>query len=292
MHVAYHIGSHGTDDGQLLKSLQSNRDTLAAHGVILPAPSSYRDNLREAIHALAREVPSPHQSNYLLNTMLEGASPQRIVLSYERFICFPKRAFEDQTFLTLVTEKVAGMRQLFPDARISYFMALKNPATFIPDIFREQSDLDYDSFMQGVRPETIAWSHVITRILKADPRAELTVWCDEDTPFIWEDVLRAVSGVARPAPMQGGHERLKRLLQRPGRKEVETVLEQAPDKISPDELPGFIEDLLHDHAQPGVMNQDIDLPGWDQTLVDELTARYDADIARIATMDGVSIILP
>ena len=42
----------------------------------------------------------------------------------------------------------------------------------------------------------LRWSDTVRNIRIHNPGVPLTVWCDEDTPLIWPEVLQAVSGHA------------------------------------------------------------------------------------------------
>jgi hypothetical protein len=50
--------------------------------------------------------------------------------------------------------------------------------------------------------------------------------------------------------------------------------------------------LLETHLAEDRLDVEIDLPGWTQDLVDEITALYDADVAAIRQMEGVSFLAP
>ena len=43
---------------------------------------------------------------------------------------------------------------------------------------------------------------------------------------------------------------------------------------------------------PEQIEVELNLPGWDQALVDRITAAYDRDIAEIAALPGIEFITP
>lgn len=291
MRIAYHIGAQCTDQGRLLKSLLRNADALAERGVRIPGPGKYRNLLRETIHGTAVAAPPEGLRDTLLESILGGEAAQAMVLSYDRFICFPKRVFENGELLHLAGEKVAGMRALFAGDQISYFLGLRNLATYIPAVYADQGDMDFAEFMRATDPETLRWSDVVARIRAADPQAELTVWCNEDTPLIWAQLIRLIAGLDPMDRISGGFDLLQSLLTPEGMQRFVAYLRSHPPRTESQKRQ-IIAAFLDQHAAPGALVQTIDLPGWDQPLVDRLTAAYDADVARIRAMEGVRFIAP
>ena len=41
-----------------------------------------------------------------------------------------------------------------------------------------------------------------------------------------------------------------------------------------------------------VLEQDVNVPGWDAQMVNDLTAQYEADLANINAISGVRLVLP
>ena len=50
--------------------------------------------------------------------------------------------------------------------------------------------------------------------------------------------------------------------------------------------------FLDKFALPEVIEQDIDMPGWDDRLVAGLSANYDRDVMRIMQIPGVTVLTP
>ena len=51
-------------------------------------------------------------------------------------------------------------------------------------------------------------------------------------------------------------------------------------------------ELLATHLREGAAEEAIDLPGWTQALVDQITAEYEADVAAVAEFPGVEFLWP
>lgn len=289
MHIAYHIGAHCTDEGRLFDTLRKNDAALSEQGVFIPGPGKYRNLLRETIQGLKGELPEPGTRDVLLRMIMDKREPERLVLSNELFICVVKRIFENQLFYHLIDEKVGGMRALFPEDEISYYLAMRNPATFIPAVYEKQSDMDLHSFLRGVDPRHIRWSAAIERLQRADPQAEITVWSDEDTPLFWARLVRAITGVDAMTRITGGFDQLQHVISADGMDHFVAYLRQKPPQTEAQKL-RIIVKFLERFGLPDITEAEIDLPGWDQDLVDQITDGYHDDLERIRKMNDVTLI--
>ena len=53
-------------------------------------------------------------------------------------------------------------------------------------------------------------------------------------------------------------------------------------------IAAFLEKVAEEEA----IEEELDLAGWTDALVDELTALYDEDVVRISEMDDVTLLMP
>ena len=58
-----------------------------------------------------------------------------------------------------------------------------------------EQGVEVDAFVAGQDVGAMRWSEPLAAIRAACPDVPLTVWCNEDLPLVWPDVLRAVAGV-------------------------------------------------------------------------------------------------
>ena len=193
MRIAYHLGAHCTDEERLIRCLLKNRGVLGAQGIVVPPPSRYRTLLRDtAIQLKGAEATLETQALVLEQIMAED-SATRLILGWDNFLSFPNWALQGK-FYPAAGERVRAFSRIFPGVETEYFLALRNPATFIPAIMAKEPAKDYDAVMAGADPRSLRWSEMIGRLQAANPGAQMTIWCDEDTPLIWPDVLQSVAG--------------------------------------------------------------------------------------------------
>ncbi len=291
MHIALHIGAHCTDEDFILKTLLVNRDALAGQGVVVPEPGRYRPVIRETLQILKDDAPTPQMQEAILDALLDEDQATRVVLSHDSFLCVPGMALGDGQLYPMTPRKAPRLRTLFAHNDVSFYIALRDPATFIPSVFDRAKEEDFANFIADVDPMTLRWSSVISRLRDAVPEAPVTVWCNEDTPLIWPEVIRAVAGVPPEFRMASEHEFLRNLMSRNGVQRLQAYL-QAHPPANVAQRRRIVSAFLDKFAREDAIEQEIDLPGWTAAYVDTLSQLYDEDVAQIATIPGVTFIAP
>lgn len=290
MQIIYHLGAHFTDENRLLKCLLSNRDLLTAEGVAVPDPKLYRGPLRDLAVKLKGKPAKPEQQQDLLSQALQGESAERVVFSWDSFMSLPPWVLKE-TLYPAAGERVRAFSQIFDGYETQFFIALRNPATFLPLLYQLNKPESYDAFLAGSDPYELRWSYVIARILEANPDVQLTVWCDEDTPLIWPEVLRAVAGLAADQPLAGENALLAMLMSGEGLTRMQAYMDTRPP-ANIDQRRKIVSAFLDKFALPDRIDLNIDMPEWDQEMVDDLTAIYEEDVAKIIASRKVTFILP
>jgi hypothetical protein len=287
MDIAFHIGANCTDDDRLLKSVAKNLPLLASQGTRVPNPARYRRLIRETIQHLRGAPPEPGTRDVLIDAILDhGETTERLVMGNPAFICTPARICEAGCFHEMATFKARSLRALFPEDRIEMFLSIRNPASFVPACWEQTRGRGFDAFMAGLDPRSILWSDVVARLRHAAPDAGLTVWCDEDSALLWPDLVRALAALGPDAPIEGAHDLVYEIMHPEGAARLRDYLEAHPP-ASPEQTRRVVSAFLDKYARPDAVESEIDLPGWDAALIADLTAIYEADLERIARMEGV-----
>ena len=290
MRIAIHLGVHCTDEGRLLRCLQANADMLRTDGIAVPDPDLYRNTLRDASMTLGGAPASAETEEVMLEQILDEGAPSAMVLSWENFLSFPQWALRGRLYPN-GAERIRELRQLFPSHETRFFMAIRNPATFLPDLCSRIRNRPASDIMGGCDVQALRWSEVIEDILSRSPGVNLTVWCDEDAPLIWPEVLAAVTDLPDGTRLTGWDDLLEHLLEDEGLRRLQSTLSEPP---LPD-IAGrrrMIGNLLGEFVRPEAVEAEFEMEGWTQALVDDLTARYDEDVARIERLPGVTFITP
>lgn len=290
MHIAIHLGVHCTDDERLLRCLHHNSVMLAANDVAVPDPDLYRYILRDASKSLGGAPASPDTESLMLEQILDDARPQRVVLSWDTFLSFPQWALRSRLYPN-GADRVRELHQTFPSHDVEFFMAIRNPATFLPELCSRIRNKSVEDIMSGCDVLQLRWSDLIEDILSRHTGARLTLWCDEDTPLIWPEVLAAVAGIGDGTKLEGWDDLLQHLLDEEGVRRLRSLMEEQ-DLQDLHQRRRVIANLLTEFVRPEATEMEFEMPGWSQAVVDDLTQLYEEDVERIRAMNGVYFIAP
>ena len=295
MKIVYHLGAHCTDDERLLRCLLKNRGLLAEQGIAVPGPTRYRTLLRETAVALKGQPASRDTQSLVLDQILQDDRAERLILSWDNFLSFAPWAMEGGLYRA-AGERMRAFALIFPEIEAEFCLALRNPATFLPALFDKQKNAkggtkDFAAFLKHRDPHDIRWSDVIDRILELNPGVPLTIWCDEDTPLIWPEVLLAVSGHSPQTVLEGTDELLSQIMSAEGLKRLQAYLDSHA-VTTPDLRRKVTTAFLDKFAVPDRINIEVVVPEWTAALVDSMTLAYEQDVAHIRATPGVTFIDP
>lgn len=291
MEIAFHIGANCTDEDRLLKSLLKNANAFEERGINIPGPSKYRRLIRETIQSLKGDEPDPATRRILLESIVGKSYPDRLVLSNSNFICIPNRVFDSGVFYEQTESKLRGLKSLFPDDELELFIALRDPATFLPQVFSQSKAATLDIYLKGFYPTHIKWSDLIKRIRHTLPQAKLTVWCNEDTPLIWAEIIRRIAGVDKYTRITGGFDLLSTIMSPEGMQRFLKYMKEHPPQTE-EQKRRIISAFLGKYALEDEIEEEVDVVGLDDKMIENLTEIYEQDLDVIAQMHGVNFIEP
>ena len=291
MQIAIHFGAHCTDEDKLVRCLVRNRDLLAGEGIVIPGTGRYRQLLRKTMKASDGNLATPEAEQALLDAILVEDQADRVVLSYENFLCVPHRVLGDGMFYPMAGDRARVYTAMFPGQEVSFFIALRDPATLIPSLIAKVEGADYQKILNDCDPQTLRWSETIIAMREAAPHVPVTVWCDEDTPLIWPEVLEAISGHDPSVTLDGTSEVLADIMTGDGLTKLHTYLdENRPANAL--QRRRIVSAFLSKFARPEAIEVELDLPGWTEDYVAALTENYDDDMETVARLPGVTFISP
>jgi len=291
MQIAYHLGVHGTDEDRLVRALLKNRGTLAAAGIAVPSPRLYRQLLPKVAKTLRGAPAGPEVREVILDAVGEDGPLDRLVFSHESLLCFPVNAIGPDGLYPTSAARIAAYANLFPGAQAEFFLALKNPATLVPALLDRTAEASYEMLMSGSSPAGLRWAPVIRRILRQVPDIALTVWCAEDLPLLWPEVLRAIAGVPPEEMLEGDYDLLAALMTDEGLARLKEFFDGHHPR-RPAQRRRATAAFLQKYARPEELEVEITLPGWTADLVAAMTEAYDEDCAEIAALPGVTFLSP
>jgi hypothetical protein len=288
MRIVYHLGAHCTDEDRLVRCLLKNRALLAEEGIIVPAPTRYRKLMRDTVATLRGGTPSEESQALLLDQIMEEDWGERLILSWDNFLCFPAWAVTDRLYLG-AGERMQAFAQIFPGIEVEHHLAIRNPATFLPALRQKVAAKGTAGGLPPVNPMELSWAEVARDILRNNPGVPLTVWCDEETPLIWPEVLQAVSGHAPDTVLADTDEVLGLIMNEIGLARMRTYCSEHPPQ-STSQRRRVVTAFLEKFARPDQVEVEVDMPGWTEDFVAALTARYLDDVNQIRNLRGVTFI--
>ncbi|MGR3662840.1 MAG: hypothetical protein ACU0CA_16915 [Paracoccaceae bacterium] len=293
MQVAIHLGFHATDEDRILKAMLQNKGVLAKENICIPGPGRYRGPLVDVIQQLKGDEASAETRDMLLDEFIDDDDTERVVLSFHNFICIPSLIFEGGMLYEKANYKAMWLRNAFPGTQVEFFLSIRNPATFIPAAYHHkgQNIESFNGFLNDVDLLDIRWSDIVLAIKESNPDSPVTVWCNEETPLLWTEIIRAISGHAADTEMSGDFDMLSTIMRKEGIRRLRDFLGKNPprnDKHRRRIVDTFLDKYLIDDA----IDEEIDISGWTDQLVDELTQIYEDDLEDIVGMEGVTFLTP
>lgn len=291
MQIVFHMGAHCTDEGQILRCLLANRAGLGEAGIEIAEPARYRPILGETLNALRGAPAGAEMQATMLDAILTLDAPRRVVLSHDAYLGIPQRVLENGRFYPVAPAKTAALRNLFPDHEVFFALALRNPATFLPALFQKMQAPSLDDFAALIDPMGIRWSDLLRAIRAQNPETPILVWCNEDTPLLWHEILRMVSGHPAGMELKERDAFLGRIMTEEGMRRMADYLASHPP-ASEAQRRRVVSAFLDKFARPDQIEMEIDMPGWTEDYVEELSERYEEDLFIIEKLPGVTLLAP
>ena len=150
---------------------------------------------------------------------------------------------------------------------------------------------DIVSYLGGIDPRLVRWSDTIAAIREAAPRVTITVWCNEDAPLIWAQIIREMAGLEHGEKITGGFDLLSSIMTEEGMKRFRAYLKSHPTMVEVQKR-RVIAAFLDKFAIEDEIEEELDVYGWTEDLIDEITDIYDEDVFRHPAHSGVTMITP
>lgn len=291
MQVVLHAGAHNTDDDRLVNCLSDNREILAKFGTNVPDPNNYRRLVRDILHQAQDSGLSADARDVLVDAISHDGAVDRLILSNPGFFGTPKMAVGGGLFYTAAELRLDLFRQMFPDDEIELFFAIRNPATFLPALLEKTPFKVMEKLLRSSDPTHMRWSEMVARIRNSHPDIPVTIWCNEDTPLIWSQVVREVAGIDPTVEFTGEFSLLMDIMTPPGQQRFKSYMDSHPG-MTEGQKRRVITAFLDKFADEDAIEEELDLPGWTAELIEALTEIYDEDVYEIQRLQGVQMITP
>ncbi|WP_299703541.1 hypothetical protein [uncultured Tateyamaria sp.] len=291
MQIVLHAGAHFTEEDRLMRCLLRNKEDFSKRGVAVPGPGKYRALLKDTVAALQDAPPAPDARDVLMDLILDEENADRMILSHMFLFGAPRACVRDGTIYRLAPERMAQLSALFAHDEVELFLAVRNPATFLPALFDNAPQKDMNAFLRGADPYSIRWSDTVSAIRTAAPDVTITTWCFEDMPMLWAQIVRELAGLEHGEKIVGGFDLLSDIMSKEGMQRFRAYLKSHPTMTEMQKR-RVIAAFLDKFAIEDQIEEELNAPGWTDETVETMTEIYEEDMERVARIPGVTVIAP
>ncbi|MBE1297261.1 hypothetical protein [Phycobacter azelaicus] len=289
MQVVIHAGSHETEEDRLLKTLLQNKEAAGKRGTAVPGPGKYRYLLGDCVDAMLDGRRPVQDSGILWDGILEQEQANRVILSNPHFMGAPRNAVGSHGFYPEAEMRLGALQQLFPDDELEIQIGLRDPGSFLPALLRGLQPQRSEQILRECELQELRWSNLLLRLRTALPDVPITVWFYEEMPLIWADILRSLLGFEPGERLIGGMDLLAVIMSGEGMQRLRAYLHEHRE-MSEEQKHRVIGAFLDKYAIEDAIEEEVDLPGWTDMLIEQLSVQYDADLDQIAAIPGVTIL--
>ncbi|MFY0310061.1 hypothetical protein ACFMBG_09225 [Leisingera sp. D0M16] len=287
--LAFHIGAPNTDNGQLTWSLRKDAQPLLERGVMIRRPGTYMPAVTKLMRKQEKEPVTDQEREELLASIIKDQEVSRLILTNSSFLGGPSWMLSGGRLFRNAGRNTAALRAAFPGNPCEFFLGLRDPATLIGPVFKSQSGRTWEQFAGGTDFLNLRWSDVVADIQEHNPGCRITVWCNEESPVVWPSILSRVTGLGDTFRFSGELDITRGIISEEGYERLEAYLASRPGLSEDQRERVHALFLTYFHSEDAV-EEEIDLPGWSQPLVDAMGETYLADTELIRRMPGVTFL--
>lgn len=291
MQVIVHAGAHGTEEDRVMKTLLRNKDLFLQYGTSVPGPAKYRTLLKESIAAAQHAPPSSDAAQVLWDSILEEENATRVILSNAHFFGSQADALHGNMLYPEAEVRLQTMSQLLSGDGLHLFLAIRSPSGFLPSLLEKAGPARRENVIRNTNPLALSWADLLIRIRHTVPQMDITVWCHEDLPLIWAQILRLFGGLDDNTKVKGGLDVLMSIMSREGAQRLRQYLSDHPDMTEPYKRRIFMA-FLDKYAKDDAIEEELDIPGWGPLFMRDIEEHYDRDVDRISAIPGVNLLSP
>lgn len=291
MQIVFNCGAHSTNCNRVMQTMQKNQTWLDSNRIEAIPPKRHSSLFGNAINSLNGGVATEEMEDLLLDSLLMSKDTQRAIMATPGLLGTPNQVIGKAGLYPTIGSRLAALANLFPSCDVEFFLAIRNPATLLSEVMEEVPIKDQNTFLSSCFYYQIRWNDTIRRLVKALQGQRLVIWCYEDLPLIWPEVMRNLISMPQDVGLQGNLIYMHDLLNKAGLEKLSEEM-SARDQISIAARRALHSHLLQEYQVEDAIEQEIYLPGWTQEIVDEVSQKYYSDIAEIAVLPGVEFIMP
>lgn len=293
MRITLHIGAHHTRTPRLVGAIKSCERAFGRLNIASSSPNHYRPIIASELTRLDGLPPIISEEDAVLAQILgDKSDTQNLIMINEDWAGDRNMMFKGGQLYTGIGASVSRVAELFSQHDVHITMAIRNPAFLInAALTAPGTPASLNWFLKSNDPMELSWVAPVEQLQDALPKAQITMWCEEDTPLIWPRIIRHVANVADDTPVRGTLAAIADSLQPEGIDRFRTFMRNHT-LTSDVQYERAVLAFLDKYADESVMTASCNVPGWTAETVHDLSLNYEDDIATLAAKDNVTFILP
>lgn len=290
MTIRIHIGAHKTATTEMQQALRRLREPFAEANIGVVGPKGLRGGWISLHRAMfrkddeARKTAETRLRRWLRRHDNHVLSEENIIGSVHR-----RRIFgAGNRFYPDAVTNIALLRELMGDPEIELFLSIRDPAEFVTSaygqVLREGVAQGIEDYVAGYDVPEFSWAELVTRLVDCPGVTRLVCWRYEDYAALRPQVMSMLIGaeLAARLPPPESHN--------PGLSEA--AYRQFLDWVLDDLDEPFVDLLSRARAMYPKMPGDPGMRPLPAEIYAESRRRYGDDVARLAQITGVTLLLP
>jgi hypothetical protein len=293
MDIRIHTGGHNATTDHLLKALKENSDVLANENIhYFPTDIDTFTAIFKASKAIRNGAVAKPTAIELMEKLTGVRDAQKLLIIDNRVIGQKHRLFEKELFYPRNSGIINQIKTIFSDYNIRLFLETRSFTSLIPSYYSDtvfhNMASNYDDFIAQINLEDLQWSSLIERSQGRGTPLPATAWRYEDYPYIWRDIIGAITGIKKYQDLNAPAENLDLDVDLQRALLFNKYIQKHPDQTSEE----FEKMKMLFLQQDLSAVKKLDIPDWSQERTEALQHGYDDDWYYIERMDDVETILP
>jgi len=284
--VVFYLGAPSTDFNQLTWSLRKDSVLLREQGVLASRPKVYRAVISDRLMTQQLGELSDRDREQLLKKLCLGEERSRLILADSSFLDEPQNMLRENRLYANASRSTQELRMLFPDHPVEFMLAIRNPVSLISEVADRLDSAEFTKVANEMDFFQPKWSEVVSEIREANPDSTINIWCYEDSPILWPEILRTTAGLPAAVPLSGELDLCATLLGDLALTRLRRFLAARPG-LQPREKRHIMSAFLEKFADQEQVDQDISLAGVDSELLDEVSNCYFRDFESCKKIPGI-----
>lgn len=272
-----HVGAPYYFGDNLIETLMAIQKAEKDPRISIPHPDHYQGIITRKASGEMGGYFTPVELENLTNTLKPDC--ENLILSFSSLLGGMTAMFDGDVIYPDATDRVAFIRKLFPNKTIRITLTVANPMTILAGMLMEKHPVAVDpKDISRINP---LWCEMIKSLSDHFPEIDFAVCPMEEAHVTWSCLLRRMLSWNDNRAVPGSLNMALCLLSNHGRRVLKETLESSPPR-NENELANTIEMVCDSYADPRAIELEVDLPGWDQDIINRCDDVYQEDISTCA----------